>query len=1356
MPGPDRPRVRVTEIGEYIRHNCCERRFRLDHADRALAKQLPFFDQLSSSMDPALQEAGRQREAEWEAQVRAAGLLDLCAYAPDQARAGMPWAEFAARAAALAEGQAAYGRELLVEGPLGAFQLAGRTDFVLVLWRDGRPVLRIVECKANRRDKTAHRVQVAIYRLLLRDLLAQAPLVIAGRPVSPEEVECVIARIDAETNAGAEVLALDPLELSLEEADVAVLLREGGTLAGLLTRPLDDLDYRLGQHCGDCVFTVHCFPESARRRRLELLGIEPAAARALRAEGVGTLDDLAALAPTGDTARRVRARPGFGEDLEWLAARARARLTTLPVGREAGRYQVEALPHAGASQLPPHEADGHRLVRVYVAIDFDYVENRIGALTAHVTASDGVLDPAWTRENGRSTPDPDVRERLPDEAGGGQTRPMRGEDLVGVPTRPWTGDADEDARRETDLIQRFFRLIVEAVRRAAGGAEAAPIHFYVWSRREMERLLEACSRCDTRLLHHLRELLGCRPDLEQLIFSCLEDEVHRRFAIGWTGKGLIPAVSVPWYGRSFHWTRRVNDGVVALDRVFEQDLFDFRAPLRFDERGWRDRDDRAADSHRFEVRALFQDGLPAPYWRAYWGTLPDPSGLDVSPKLREALRRYRRAGGKGLLKAYLATRVQALRWLDERQRYKNERIVKPPLRLADLPEFTLGVEDPARAARDFLVLDYQVRLNDWLAAHLAPPLKRVPEGLSLPVREVRPIGANRLVATLDPAPYGLGLADLAVHSTMQEGSFVRVTALSGGPGEPQTGRELFGGSTASVKALDWETGRVELGVIPGSRGGFIIPSRAWTPDAEPLPAATLDASPTDYVGNRVEKRLATGLGDHACCWFDPTGAEIPTREPLAAAERARYRRLVGAVGLASDQVEAVVAGLDATVQLLQGPPGTGKTQTTAVALLLRVLHARRQGDIVLVTAHTHTAVDEILNRVAAVLPRFQAAAEVEGLTLPRVVLARIDRSGGPGVRTLDADSPAAPLREMRAQGVVIAGGTTSGVLKVAEKVGGPTTAGFQVPTLIVDEASMLVFPSFLATATLVEPGGEILLAGDHRQLAPIVAHDWEREDRPPTVIYQPYVSAYEAVLNLKELQGLPDCQVTRSALRYSFRLPPPIRDLLTRLYERDAITLEGRTEPCGPADCADPWEAIWGGSGVFLVLHGERESKEANETEAELLADLLACGLRLGAAPAGSVGLVMPHRAQRALLRARLAAFTGDGGPVDVLDTVERLQGGERETILVSATASDPAAISARADFILNLNRANVAFSRAKRRLVVVCAESLLSHIPAEGEQYQAAVLWKSLRGLCSAEVGSLRVAGHDVRVTAFGPGGVE
>jgi superfamily I DNA and/or RNA helicase len=300
--------------------------------------------------------------------------------------------------------------------------------------------------------------------------------------------------------------------------------------------------------------------------------------------------------------------------------------------------------------------------------------------------------------------------------------------------------------------------------------------------------------------------------------------------------------------------------------------------------------------------------------------------------------------------------------------------------------------------------------------------------------------------------------------------------------------------------------------------------------------------------------------------------------------------------------------------------------------------------------------------------------------------------------------------------------------------------------LIVDEASMMVFPHFLALATLVDQSGDVLLAGDHRQLAPILAHDWEREDRPPVVLYQPFASAFEAVQTIVERGVLDRTSVSQSALSFTFRLPPLIRELIARLYRRlDAVELRGLDRNLDAANPgADVWASPWAGTtGLFLVLHNERSSKQLNETEAQIITRLLTAAPPL---TPGSVGVITPHRAQRTRLRTALAGYA----PVDVIDTVERLQGGERQNIIVSATASDPAAIAASVEFILDLNRSNVAFSRAQDRLIVVCAETLLDHIAAETEDYESAMLWKSVRALCSEQVAEDTIG--DVRVRVLTP----
>ena len=48
---------------------------------------------------------------------------------------------------------------------------------------------------------------------------------------------------------------------------------------------------------------------------------------------------------------------------------------------------------------------------------------------------------------------------------------------------------------------------------------------------------------------------------------------------------LVVATSLSWFGHRYHWTAALAEHQVELDRVFEQDVFDFRATLDVDAEG---------------------------------------------------------------------------------------------------------------------------------------------------------------------------------------------------------------------------------------------------------------------------------------------------------------------------------------------------------------------------------------------------------------------------------------------------------------------------------------------------------------------------------------------------------------------------------------------------------------------------------------------------------------------------------------------------------------------------------------------------------------------------------------------------
>jgi hypothetical protein len=70
-----------------------------------------------------------------------------------------------------------------------------------------------------------------------------------------------------------------------------------------------------------------------------------------------------------------------------------------------------------------------------------------------------------------------------------------------------------------------------------------------------------------------------------------------------------------------------------------------------------------------------------------------------------------------------------------------------------------------------------------------------------------------------------------------------------------------------------------------------------------------------------------------------------------------------------------------------------------------------------------------------------------------------------------------------------------------------------------------------------------------------------------------------------------------------------------------------------------------------------------------------------------------------------------------VIDTVERIQGQERDVVVVSLTASDEEHIKAEKDFLMMPNRMNVSFTRPRTKLIVVGSKKLFRMIPADRDQ---------------------------------------
>ena len=1253
-------------------------------------------------------------------------------------------------------------REFEINGLIGNFIVSGRVDFIILLWRDGTPAIRIVECKASRKDKTYHRIQVALYKILLYNFLVQNEFLVDGIRLNPGHIECVVARINETNNQSQDILNLPPLILDRETADVKKLLEYGGSLHQIIETSVEDLDYRLEPKCDDCIFNVHCLTESSRLRKIQLLGLDSTTSKILSEYGISTIDELAELDPRGTQAQRIRNHIGFSQNLGFLVRKAQARRATLPQINENtdGEYQVMGLGYFQHTTLPTYRSHHHQaLIRIYMSVDYDYVENRINSLSAHITNSPYNIRTRYEQAS--------VEEEILSEGEETRYQPLTGESVIEIiPTR-WTGEYNEDNGMERGLLQSFFRNLGNAISRVAG-VEMAPIHFYVWSRSEIRYIMEACGRLGTNLLASFQHLLGCRESLEQLIFSCLEDEVRNNYGLGWTGRGLSVVTSLKWFGKRYHWRRIIDSEEVNLEYIFTQDIFDFKTDLELTEDyEWGTPNSPNTFSHKFEIRSRFSDGLTVPYFHAYWGTLPT---TDDNNQVQGALNRYLKASRPNFMEAYLKARAHALRWVEGFIR-KNDEIQKPLINVRQLHLFDLNVHETRQAAINFLRLDHHVKFNDWLSKNLRAPINRISSGEALPLINVIVSDNNRVTAEIDADSIGVDLAHFSATSNIQVGSFARFSPCHGSWERGQTINQLLnGGVTCIVDSINWEVGIAVLSVMNTRNTSAYIVQSFGTGSREVgdvmYDCAVLDTSISEFVSSRVASVLQGTTAAHINDWFHPRTPRIPEYDPYNQAERAGILNLVetfryggeARYNLHEGQINAIMEGLRTRIQLLLGPPGTGKTMTTAISILCKILLKHEIGDILLISGHTHRAVDELLLRVDDILEEFAQHARDNGYSFPDIFIAKACREQHEtptGISFFPNNRITSVKREKRNK-ILIIGGTISSILTLGSRLGGSAAyseTGFHVKTMIIDEASMMVFPSFLALSTLVSPEGEMMLAGDHNQLSPIIAHDWDREDRPTVILYQPYLSSYDSMRRIKEYPQITDRSIMISSLTYTYRLPQVIRNLIARLYREDDVELDGRTdrhpEPTFPDDTS--WESVWQGeTGLFLVVHNERNSRKSNPTEIEIIEHILQSfedSLGRSDIPDDHIALVTPHRAQRTLLKQRFEEDYAES--VTVIDTVERLQGGEKPAVIVSATASDPAAISITAEFVLNLNRANVAFSRSKKRLIVVCSQSLLNHIPSDVEHYDSALLWKTLRQICSRQIADITI-NHGILAKIF------
>jgi DNA replication ATP-dependent helicase Dna2 len=458
-------------------------------------------------------------------------------------------------------------------------------------------------------------------------------------------------------------------------------------------------------------------------------------------------------------------------------------------------------------------------------------------------------------------------------------------------------------------------------------------------------------------------------------------------------------------------------------------------------------------------------------------------------------------------------------------------------------------------------------------------------------------------------------------------------------------------------------------------------SRDTDIDLEPGRSYVLDRRPLGLQG-----RLRDAV---RAAFATPTVARVLTGEHELRRDDGRYQRArerLARSGLNPAQVDAGAAAIATeSLALVQGPPGTGKTRLLAAVIAALCERTCR----IALCAFTHRAVGNALlaiRREAPQLPVFKLASSSSD---------DHDELRAAGVQIVD------PRRvKLPEKGAVVAG-TCFQLAKLQDKE--------RFHYTVFDEAGQLPIPHALPGMLRAQ---RWLFFGDHQQLPPVVAT--ADADRGVAVSIFELLHARFGSHLLDTTYRMNDgvCRVVSDSF-YGGRL-------------HAAPTAATRRMPFVPGGRLD--DVLQPDLGVVWLRVDHRQPGSRSQEEANAVADVVEDLVRRHGVPPAEVAVIAPFRAQVRLLRSAIDHKQLPGAEQIVVDTVERIQGQEREVVVVSLTAGDPAESKGRGAFHLSLNRLNVALSRARTKAVLVASAHAFRALPHDADGLRMASRCKELR----------------------------
>jgi superfamily I DNA and/or RNA helicase len=375
--------------------------------------------------------------------------------------------------------------------------------------------------------------------------------------------------------------------------------------------------------------------------------------------------------------------------------------------------------------------------------------------------------------------------------------------------------------------------------------------------------------------------------------------------------------------------------------------------------------------------------------------------------------------------------------------------------------------------------------------------------------------------------------------------------------------------------------------------------------------------------------------------------------------------------LNSSQNDAVSKALGCEYfHLIQGPPGTGKTHT--IAYLTKEF--AKQNKKILVTGPTHTAINNCINHISKVVDNTYIIKIGENY--------QSDELKDNKYIYRKRKFPTSDLKDKTFfdNNPIIIGATAYSVCYPASK----RLDQWEFDVVIIDEASQLSIP--LAIAALSR-SKKVILVGDHKQLDPII----------PKSTNNPLLSG--SIFRLLADTYPKDI----SLLNTSYRLNEDLIKIPNKLfYNNKLISNKQPNKEFIHFECENHSEIINNPANNVLYLHHEFDTDGKSSFEAEIVTNLI-IDLINNKVPSKNIGILSPYRAQVREIKKVLSTIF-DQNVIDsiMIDTVDKMQGQQKDYIIYSMSNTYPIKLKRHLDFFYSPNRLNVAITRSVKKCIII------------------------------------------------------